>query len=51
MGDHKELRVVSLFTYVWNCCVMKILYIYMGVFIGNDYRELCVCQLCPGPWT
>ena len=26
MGDHKKLRVVSLSTYVWNCCVMKILY-------------------------
>ena len=26
MGNHKKLHVVSLSTYVWNCCVMKILY-------------------------
>ena len=33
-GDQKKLRLVSLFSYVWNCYVMKIV-----VIAGNDLRE------------
>ena len=35
-GDQKKLRLVSLFSYVWNCYVMKIV-----VVAGNDkFKEI-----------